>query len=121
MRRLSLAASADLLPGETPVNATFGDFAELVGYSIEPQEMQVWDTARVTLVWRVLKEVTDNYTVGVLLLDGAKQPHGVTAHFPGRGNYATSLWQPGDVFRDTYELQLQPSARGGCPAWGRSR
>lgn len=113
-----LAASADLLPEESPVNVTFGEFAELIGYRIEPQRLQVWDTARVTLVWRVLNDIPDNYTVSVLLLDGAKQAHGVTAHFPGRGNYATSLWQPGDVFRDTYEVQLQPSARGGLPSLG---
>lgn len=113
-----LEASAELLPGEESIHANFGDFAELVGYSIEPQELHVWDTARVTLVWRVLKHVTNNYTVGVHLLDGAKEPHGVTAHFPGRGNYATSLWQPGDVFRDTYEVALEPSARERLPSLG---
>lgn len=114
----ALAANADLLPGETAASATFGDFAELIGYRIEPQQMQVFDTATVTLVWRVLKEVDSNFTVAVHLLDGAGQSHGLTAHFPGRGNYATSLWQPGDVFRDSYELSLSPSARGRLPSLG---
>ena len=113
-----LEASAELLPGEEPIHAYFGDFAELVGYSIEPQNLQVWDTATVTLVWRSLKQVDNNYTVGVNLLDGAKESHGVAAHFPGGGNFATSLWRPGDVFRDSYAVSLEPSSRDRLPSLG---
>lgn len=37
--------------------------------------------------------------------------------YPGRGNYATSLWRPGDIFRDTYSVRLRPDAP--APAMGR--
>lgn len=113
-----LAASADLLPGEQPLHATFGDVAELVGYRIEPSRLQVFEKAEVTLVWRALRSTPNNYTVSVHLLDGGQQPHGFVARFPGRGNFATSLWQPGDVFRETYEVYVEPSVRGRTPSLG---
>ena len=111
--------TADLLPGEQPVHATFGDFAELVGYRIEPERLGLFENARVTLVWRALRSTSNNYSVGVHLLDGANVSQGTIARFPGRGNFATSLWQPGDVFRDTYDVVLRSSARDHLPSLGR--
>ena len=111
--------SAALLAGEEPVDAVFGDFAELLGYRVEPKRIGLFDTVDVTLVWRSLQETPNNYTVALHLLDGANTPHGWTARFPGRGNYATSLWQPGEVLRDTYTVALHPSARGLLPSLGR--
>ena len=111
--------TADLLPGEQPVHATFGDFAELVGYRIEPERLGLFENARVTLVWRALRPTSNNYTVGVHLLDGANVSQGTIARFPGRGNFATSLWQSGDVFRDTYEVELRSSARDQLQSLGR--
>lgn len=111
--------STGLLAGEEPVDAVFGDFAELLGYQIEPKRIGLFDTVDVTLVWRSLQQTPNNYTVALHLLDGANTAHGWTARFPGRGNYATSLWQPGEVLRDTYTLALHPSARGLLPSLGR--
>ncbi|MFZ2362480.1 MAG: phospholipid carrier-dependent glycosyltransferase [Anaerolineae bacterium] len=113
------SASTALLAGEEPVDAVFGDFAEMLGYRVEPKRIGLFDTVDVTLVWRSLQETPNNYTVALHLLDGANTPHGWTARFPGRGNYATSLWQPGEVLRDTYTLALNPSARGLLPSLGR--
>jgi hypothetical protein len=112
-------ASTELRPGEAPAEAVFGDFAELLGYQIEPKRIGLFDTVDVTLVWRSLQKTPNNYTVALHLLDGANTAHGWTARFPGRGNYATSLWQPGEVLRDTYALALHPSARGLLPSLGR--
>ena len=114
-----LAKSAGLLPGEEAVHATFGDFAELVGYRIEPARMGLFDKVKVTLVWRASASTKSNYTVSLHLTDGANQSHGAVHSFPGHGNFATSLWKPGDVFRDTYDLYLEKSARGHLPSLGR--
>lgn len=115
----AVEAAADLLPGEEPVHVIFGDFAELVGYSVEPSRVGLFETTNVTLVWRSLRPTTNNYTVGVHLLDGANGSQGTVARFPGHGNYATSLWQPGEVFRDTYEVALRGAARDALPSLGR--
>lgn len=115
----SIEASAALRPGEEPLNAVFGDFAELLGYRVEPQRIGLYERAEVTLVWRALRETSNNYTVAVHLLDGANVSHDRQARFPGGGNLATSLWQPGDIFRDTYQVQLVPAARDSLPSLGR--
>lgn len=111
--------STALRPGEEPVNLVFGDFAELLGYRLEPQRIGLYESAEVTLVWRALQETRDNYTVGVHLLDGANVSHNRQTRFPGAGNLATSLWQEGDVFRDTYRVGLGPDARDSLPSLGR--
>lgn len=108
-----------LRPGEQPVNAIFGDFAELLGYRIEPQRLGLYETAEVTLVWRALRQTANNYTVGVHLLDGADTVHDKQARFPGNGNRATSLWQPGDVLREKYVVGLGPESRASLPSLGR--
>lgn len=113
------AASADLLPGEQPLYALFGDNAELLGYRIEPDQLTMYNTATVTLVWRARQATTNSYTVAVDLLNGDNQSLYRVARFPGNGNLATSLWQPGMVFRDVYRVALGPTARPGLPSLGR--
>ena len=114
-----LARSAALLPGEEPIKATFGGFAELVGYHLEPARIGLFDRLTVTLVWHAVAKTSHNYTLSLHLLDGADRSLGAVHSYPGHGNYATSLWQPGDIFRDTYALYLGPSARGHLPSLGR--
>jgi hypothetical protein len=115
----AIVTSAALRPGEQPVNLVFGDFAELLGYRIEPQRIGLYESVEVTLVWRALQETSNNYTVGVHLLDGANVSHNRQTRFPGNGNLATSLWKEGDVFRDTYRVGLGPDARESLPSLGR--
>ncbi len=99
-----LEATADLLPGEQPVHAVIGGLAELIGYRIEPQRLMVGDPVQVSLVWRVLDETPNNYTLSIHLLDGDKFPRAWVMSHPSRGNFPTSIWQPGDIFRERYTL-----------------
>ncbi len=115
----AIETSTALRPGEKPVDAVFGDFAELIGYRIEPQRIGLYESVDVTLVWRALRDTSNNYTVGVHLLDSANVSHDRKTRYPGGGNFATSLWQPGDVFRDTYRLGLGPASRDSLPSLGR--
>jgi hypothetical protein len=111
---LSLAEATE---GTSPVYLRFGDGLELLGYSLSPERIQPGETLYVTLVWRARAAMSDNYTVGVHLLDGELRDWGQIDTYPGRGNYATSLWQPGDIIRDTYPVQLRADAP--APAMGR--
>ena len=102
-----------------PIQATFGDFAELLGVEIEPQSIAPFEPLHVTLVWRVLRPTPNNYVVGVHLLGPDGTYYGGSAHLPGNGNLATSLWQPGDIFRDRYTLYMEKVADGELPAAGK--
>jgi 4-amino-4-deoxy-L-arabinose transferase-like glycosyltransferase len=99
-----ILTSAELLPGEEPLHATIGGFAELRGYRVEPQRLAAGDPVEVTLVWKALHETPNNYTLSIHLLDGEKYPRAWVMTHPGHGNFPTSIWRPGDVFRETYQL-----------------
>lgn len=113
-----LAATADLLPGEQPLYALFGGFAELVGYRVEPQNLVAGEPVEVTLVWRALHETPNNYTLSIHLLDGRKTPQAWVMSHPGHGNFPTSIWRPGDVFRDSYRLYWSDSSWEELPSLG---
>lgn len=99
-----MQASTELLPGEEPLHATIGGFAELLGYRVEPQRLVAGDPLQVTLVWKALQATPNNYTMSIHLLDGDSYPRAWVMSHPGHGNYPTSIWQPGDVLRETYQL-----------------
>jgi 4-amino-4-deoxy-L-arabinose transferase-like glycosyltransferase len=105
--RPARVAQADLLPGEQPLHARFGDAAELVAYELWPETVHPGDGLGVTLLWRVLTPLDRNYTVGVHLLGEARVKVGQTNVYPGRGNYATTLWRSGDLFRETCWVTVQ--------------
>lgn len=108
-----------LQPGEQPVHAYVDDFAELVAIRIIPESAAPFEPVDVTLVWRVLKPTSNNYVVGVHM-EGADQAYfGGVTHFPAKGDYATSLWQPGEVFRDTYRLYVESGSTAPLPTAGR--
>ncbi len=105
-------------PGEAPVHAKFGDLAELISIRTEPQNITPGDIVTVKLVWRVLSQTSENYTVGVHLEDGNHRYISGVTHFPAHGRYATSLWQPGDVFEDVYQIQTPSQMEQALPTGG---
>ncbi|MER3457303.1 MAG: hypothetical protein C4309_00290 [Chloroflexota bacterium] len=115
--RPQMLSLAEAMEGMNPVYLRFGDGMELLGYQISPERITPGETLWVTLVWRGRAQMRENYTVGIHLLDGYLRDWGQIDMYPGRGNYATSLWRPGDIFRDTYPVRLRPNAP--APAMGR--
>ncbi len=116
-----IASTVELQPGEVPVYARVDDLAELVAVRVNPRDIRPGQEVEVTLVWRVLNSTSNNYLVGVHMETVTGAYLGGTAHFPARGNYATSLWQPGDVFRDTYRFTVQPGEDVALPVAARAK
>ncbi|NOZ28197.1 MAG: hypothetical protein GXP39_09125 [Chloroflexi bacterium] len=98
----AFSTQVTLAPDERPLGARFGENAELIAYTIWPETVSPGEAVGVRLLWRVLKPLDRNYTVGVHVVDARGVKVGETNIYPGRGNYATTLWRPGDVFRETY-------------------
>ena len=100
-------------PDLTPLQATFEDQLELIGYRAEiiPQP---WadPILQVRLYWRVPQPVEWDYALSLRLLDatGQELTRRDTTH-PVLSSYPTSLWTPGEVVGDFYEL-LYPSDHG---------
>ncbi len=109
-----LLSPADVQDLENPLHVNFDDKAELVGYELSAERVRPGGGVAVTLYWRALAEMERNYTVAVKVLGRKRQEYGQINVYPGRGNYATSLWRPGDIIRDTYVVRLAANASAPC-------
>ena len=108
---LSLTPTAE----EMPLYARVDDLAELISIEIQPRDVTPGEWVTVSLRWRVLAKTENNYVVGVHLTSINGEHLGGTAHWPANGRYPTSLWQPGDVFRDTYRFRVKEKVEGELP------
>jgi len=99
-----------------PVNITFGQQGpekatiQLMGYEIGQWRVKPGERLPVTLYWRALGRIGENYTLAVKVIGADGEEYGALHLFPGRGNFATSLWEEGDAFRETYQIPIAAPA-----------
>ncbi|MBC8449585.1 MAG: hypothetical protein H8D78_17785 [Chloroflexi bacterium] len=101
-----LLSEADVPERAQRLGVVFDGQAELVAYDLWPEAVHPGEGLAVTLWWRGLAPMETNYTVGVHLLGAGEQSYGSRNHYPGNGNFATTLWQPGDMFCETYWIEI---------------
>ena len=90
-----------------PVYVRFGDQMELLGYEYGNRGRYApGDVLEIRVYWRGLVQMERNYTLRWEILDAEGHAHGTAELYPGWGNYATSLWKPGQVVRDTYRIRI---------------
>lgn len=106
--RPSLLSPSQVKDLEYPLDITFGDKIKLAGYELESEDIAPGERAPVTLYWRCLSEMEQNHTLRVEILGHEAQVYGVLRLHPGQGNFPTSIWRRGDVFRDTYRVRISP-------------
>jgi hypothetical protein len=106
---------------ETPQNinlvrANFENELELAGYWAEvipqygPGGAQAGPVLQLMLYWRVPQKVRWDYAFSLRLLDPAGQEiYQQDATHPVLSSYPTTLWTPGEVVGDFYELPLPPA------------
>jgi hypothetical protein len=99
-------------------NYHLGESVELLGHSVETEpaaegRMRPGQTITVTLYWRGLEPVAEDYTVFVQLLDEAGQVRGQHDSLPVNGRYPTHSWLPGQVVEDATILTLAPDLPPG--------
>ncbi|NIN67290.1 MAG: hypothetical protein GTO63_21840, partial [Anaerolineae bacterium] len=104
--RPPLLSPADVQSLEHQVSLNFGDRIELLAYEIDRVELEPRQTMGVTLYWRALTEMEQDYTVCVRLLGPDGETDSADCTYPGRGNYATSLWKADEIFPDQYSVRI---------------
>ena len=101
------------------VDGVFGDRVALLGYDVQPADLQAGQVLDVTLYLSALRPLTETYSIGLWLVSAIP---GDTARlvgldtWPGDGNYPTLVWQPGEVIVDTYRLAV-PDHVPRAQAW----
>ena len=96
-----------------PLTASLGAQVELLGYDLSAQEVAPGEMLRLTLYWRVLSEMEERYTVFTHLVAPNGLMTGQRDSQPVGGIYPTSLWLPGEVVTDVYEIPVRIDAAPG--------
>ncbi len=86
-----------------PVRANFGGLIALLAYQVE--EHQPGESA-LTLYWRALKPVGEDYTVFVHLVDEGGNIVAQADGPPVEGHWPTTAWQVGQVVPDEHRLRV---------------
>ncbi len=112
----------DLLRGFDPqtvphrVHITYDGKAELVGYETDTDRVTAGESFNLTLYWRALAPMDQDYSVFIHVYGLDSQLIGQEDSYPGKGSYPTRLWQPGQALRDTYRLTIAPQANAPTQA-----
>jgi 4-amino-4-deoxy-L-arabinose transferase-like glycosyltransferase len=90
--------------------ASLGGVAEILGYRASADMNYPGEAVHLTIYWRPLAITGTPYTVFIHLIDEDGIPIAQRHTYPGLGNYPTTAWQPGEVFADTYRVDLPETA-----------
>ncbi len=97
-----------LPPIAHPVGGVWDNAIELLGYNVSPEPAVRGDQARVTVYYRALQDVTDDWQVFVHCEDQARvQQRFNMDHFPAGGRMHTNLWRKGDIIKDEWALPFR--------------
>jgi hypothetical protein len=92
----------------TPLNANIGDTAQVLGYEATTLGVKPGGELILNVAWLPLSQTDIPYTVFVHLYDPELGSLTQLDIYPGQGNYATTVWDVGRPFVDTYRLTLPP-------------
>jgi 4-amino-4-deoxy-L-arabinose transferase-like glycosyltransferase len=112
-----LLSQADIQAIQNPLSVNFDNKAELLGYDVGRGRVRASEAIAITLYWRCLSRIEHNYTLAVQVLGPDYRSYGGVNLYPGRGNFATSLWEVGDTFSETYWIPIAPDVP--APVMGR--
>lgn len=89
------------------------DQIELLGYDIEPVHAGLGEILHLTLYWRALAEMDTSYTVFIHLLGPEGHTVAQQDNPPVNGTYPTTLWLPGEIMTDPYDIALPADVSPG--------
>lgn len=92
------------------VNANLAYEIILQGYDLDTKIADAGDTVRLVVYWRAQREIEEDHTVFVHLIDDAGTIWGQRDTQPENGFYPTSFWDEAEVVRDEYEFTIDPDA-----------
>ena len=96
-----------------PIQATFADQFQLLGYDLDTRAIRPGDTLQIALYWRALTPMNESYRVFVHLIGQGDRSAGGADVIPARGAFPTVYWKPGDTLRDVVQVAVAPNASPG--------
>jgi hypothetical protein len=99
---------------EHPMLARMADKIRFLGYDLGENEIGPGETLHLTLYWQAVSEMDLSYTVFTHVLDEKARIFGQQDSLPAAGSLPTTLWLPGEIVVDRYEIPLQADAPPGA-------
>ncbi len=103
--RLSVAQFA-ALPEVTPADARFENGIALLGYRVETPTVTAGETVTLTLYLTTDRRIDVGYMTSLVAIGLDGQGYGFCQSTPGRDQYPTFRWQPGEVIEDRYRVPI---------------
>jgi hypothetical protein len=101
------ATVAQVPPLSLRNGANLGGKVELVGATVQPGRLTPGEQAKVTLYFKVLQPLEEDYLVFVHVEDAEGRMERMNVdHKPAGGLYATSQWKPGETVKDEFAIYL---------------
>ena len=104
------APRAAELSSMTRLDAHIGSVAQLLGYHLDSSHLRRDGVFDVTLYWEPLANTDVPYSVFVHLFEPNVGSLAQRDTYPGEGNWATTVWDPGQPFVETFHLHVPPDA-----------
>ncbi len=105
-------ASTDNIPN--PININFANLAELIGYEISDLTPSAGNSLDVTLYWRRINPIPDDYVVFVHIIDPATLTiYGGSDAQPAAWTIPTSTWGDSAIITDTHTFTVNASTPPG--------
>ena len=99
--------TAQVLHQIQPLEAQIGNVVEVLGYRWRTEPTPAGVTLTIDIYWKPLVRTDRPYTVFIHIFDSARGSLAQRDTYPGGGNWATTIWDPGQPFVDTYHLRLR--------------
>jgi len=112
------AQARDMPPMVVRLSADLDGKAELTAASVQPGQVAPGESAKVTLVFKALEDMTADYTIFVHVedVDGHAERMNLD-HKPVGGQYPTNRWKKGELIKDEFTLFVPPVAVRGLNLW----
>jgi len=99
------------VPAEARVEPVdVGGVARLVGWDVQPQTVSWGGNVELVVYWEAVAPDGKDYVSFAKLLGRGHEPAGQINRYPACGMTPTSLWEPGQVWRDPYRVPVVPDA-----------
>jgi hypothetical protein len=96
-----------------PRTADFTSGVRFLGYSIGGESCQPGDTLDLTLFWKALADLHEDYHFSLRLEDGDGTAWATIDDQPAGSGYPTSLWMQGQLLRGLFRLMVPASTPSG--------
>jgi len=108
---LPIQANAGDVPN--PLRENFGNLIQLAGYEMGPRALRPGEALELTLYWRALAPIHENYAVFTHVRGEGETLWAGEDAWPQKGAAPTSGWRMGDLIPDSYLLTLKADTPPG--------